>query len=200
MSRQLAEHSRALSISWLKRQGAFNNGLTSGSVTWSYGSDSTKNSIGYIISIGGDDEYINLKYTFTNSDGSKQDMDYKIQLVSTHCNYGGKRYWFICPLTKEGRYCGRRVGVIYSIGKYFGCRHCGEIAYRSQMQSDRYKGFISIPDIEQAERKIKRRHYKDKHTKKYKKLMKMQDKFHWQLIRAAAKFDPKFKRIADLYK
>lgn len=46
------------------------------------------------------------------------------------CNYGGRRPWFICGN------CGRRVAVLYGAGKYFACRHCYDLTYRSSQESD----------------------------------------------------------------
>ncbi|MCA9947859.1 MAG: hypothetical protein KC449_30465, partial [Anaerolineales bacterium] len=53
------------------------------------------------------------------------------------CNFGGHRYWFICPLTANGRYCGRRVGKLYLApgSRYFACRHCQNLTYRSSQES-----------------------------------------------------------------
>lgn len=201
MSKQIAEHSNTLRINWLKKQGILDGGYKSGAITWTSGMSENKSSIGYSVLTGGDDEYINLRYTQTdNYSGKKTDLDYKVPLVSTPCNYGGKRYWFECPISKDGKLCGRRVGVLFLIGKYFGCRHCGEIAYYSQMQSEQYKGFVSIPDIEEAEKKVKRYYYKGKPTKKYRRLEKLNDKFRWQMIKMASRLDSRLKRIVDLNK
>ena len=52
-----------------------------------------------------------------------------ISIEATPCNFGGLRYWFWCP-------CGRRVGVVYSPGKYWRCRHCYNITYQSSNDSD----------------------------------------------------------------
>jgi len=192
MSKAIAEQSNSLSIFWLKKY-IISDGYKSGVITWIFGASENKNSIGYAAVIDEDESYISLRYTYTDrNSGNKEDMDYKIELTTTPCNYGGKRYWFICPLSKNGKYCGRRVGVIYLIGKYFGCRHCGEIAYNSQMQSDRYKGFVSIPDIEKAEKEIKRYYYKGKPTKKYRKLIRLNEKFDRGLLRTTAKLDKRF--------
>lgn len=47
-------------------------------------------------------------------------VSYSVELDTTHCNYGGKRYWFPCPI------CKKRVAKIYlpPKGKYFACRTC----------------------------------------------------------------------------
>ena len=48
-------------------------------------------------------------------------------LTSTHPNYGGFRYWFLCPS------CRRRVRKLYLTlcSKYFLCRHCQNLTYTS---------------------------------------------------------------------
>lgn len=56
------------------------------------------------------------------------DVDYPIGLERTPCHFGGERVWFRCP----GRGCGRRVAKLYSVGRYYVCRHCGNLVYESQ--------------------------------------------------------------------
>ena len=48
----------------------------------------------------------------------------------TPCNFGGYRPWLICM------HCGGRVAVLYLRGKYFACRHCHDLTYRSCQESD----------------------------------------------------------------
>ncbi|MFH1353826.1 MAG: hypothetical protein ABIH36_00905 [bacterium] len=199
MPKAIAEQSNSLNIFWLKKQGYFLKGgsMRGGTVTWSYGMSDSKSSIGIWVVVGMKDEpnYIKLNYTHTDHwTGEKSEMDYRIGLATTPCNYGGMRYWFICPLTKGGRHCGRRVGVIYSIGKWFGCRHCGEIAYNSQMSGGRFRGSsVCIPDIEKAELEVKRYYYGGKPTRKYRRVLKMDEKLNMSFILMAARFDKRFK-------
>lgn len=61
---------------------------------------------------------------------------YSIGLVATPCYFGGKRWWFICPLMKDGVVCGRRAGKLYLGEKYLGCRHCYSLTYRSCQTHD----------------------------------------------------------------
>lgn len=57
-------------------------------------------------------------------------------LVSTPCRYGGTRWWFLCPLSIDGKSCNRRVTTLYFVdGSGFGCRHCHDLAYRSSRES-----------------------------------------------------------------
>lgn len=192
MAKQVAEHSNRLSIFWLKKHGYLHKDYSynAGNIKWTYGESDEGSNISFSVSRddwGKPEEktYIKLIYTYTdNWSGEKESMNYEIKLASTLCNFGGKRYWFICPLVKNGNYCGRRVGVLYNFGKWFGCRHCGNIAYNSQMQSERYKGFVSIPDIERAEKEVKRCYYKGKPTKKYERVLRLNEKFEYSLFKS----------------
>ena len=56
-----------------------------------------------------------------------QSYRYPIQLTKTSCNYGGHRYWWLCPS------CSKRVAVLYCAGTYV-CRHCIGANYHSQLQ------------------------------------------------------------------
>lgn len=49
----------------------------------------------------------------------------QINLTSTKCNFGGKRYWFVCS------YCSARVGALYRpIGdSEYACRFCKRLSY-----------------------------------------------------------------------
>jgi hypothetical protein len=109
-----------------------------------------------------------VSYTLTVRDGSgsfrllyqlgeaKTSFDYRIRLVTTACHLGGVRWWFICPLVRSGVACERRVRKLYLCGKYFGCRHCHNLTYRSRQESDSRvyalarAGLDAIPRIEGA--------------------------------------------------
>ena len=66
-------------------------------------------------------------------------VDYRVCLTTTRPRFGGLRWWFVCPLTKAGRPCTRRVGKLYLPpgGHYFGCRHCHDLTYESVQQHDK---------------------------------------------------------------
>ncbi len=84
----------------------------------------------------GDGIYLTLQYTLRRED-DEQHVTEKILLENTRPHFGGRRWWFTCPLRVGGRYCGRRVGKLYLPpgGKYFGCRHCYELTYTSCQES-----------------------------------------------------------------
>lgn len=194
MPRAIAEQSNAFKISFLKKHGYLNKDYSymSGGISWSFGYSEKKNSINYSVhrdnwETNRDEAYVRLKYMHTDYwTGEKSDMDFKIPLTTTPCYFGGVRYWFVCPLFKNGQYCGRRVGVLYAIGKWFGCRHCGRIAYNSQFEGKRFRfGSIAEPDVERAYNEVKRRYYNGKITRKYERYLRLRDKMNNTWINVA---------------
>jgi hypothetical protein len=187
MAKNTAESSLAFSTSFLKKYGYLNKDYShmSGTASWSHEYSESKSKIGFYIERSDwgtpqEKVYMNLHYGYTDGwNGEKEDMNFRIDLTTTPCHYGGARYWFVCPLTKSGTYCGNRVGVLYAIGKWFGCRKCGNIAYSSQMRGGRYRGSsVCLPDIDKLEGEIKTYYYAGKPTRKHKRLTKMKDKFY----------------------
>ncbi len=78
--------------------------------------------------------------------------DYYVDMVRTGCNYGGGRWWFRCPVSVDGVYCGNRCSKLYLPGgaSFFGCRHCYDLTYRSCQESHKYDrvfGYIDNVDI-----------------------------------------------------
>ena len=178
-NRAEADGLKKIDVRFLKKLGYF-KGWSSGTLTWTHGYSGSKSSISIQTSILEGDEYLRLTYTQTDRDTiEKTDFDYKVQLVTTPCNYGGKRYWFICPLVKSNRYCGRRVGVLYKAGNYFGCRHCYHLTYSSRKANRHYKLYhlFRILDIDMRVEKIretmKKFFYAGKPTRKMRQIMKL---------------------------
>lgn len=163
---------------WLKKYG-YLDGWKSGGIEWTSGWSGTKSSISITVSTMDGDNYIRFQYSQTDNNGEKTEFDYKARLVSTDCSYGGKRWWFICPLTKKGVACNRLVGVLYKDGDYFGCRHCYELTYKSKNENrkSKYYHLFRILDtsqkIEEIEDKMKREFYAGKPTRKYRRVMKI---------------------------
>ena len=94
--------------------------------------------------------------------------EYKVRLTRTKCYIAGWRYWFICPLEA----CGRRVRVLYKPPdeKYFGCRHCHNLIYRSQCLSGldkKYGKIISNIDLQEKEYSFKKRFHGGLPTRRY---------------------------------
>ncbi len=124
-----------LDINKLKRDGMLAlNSWQSGSLAWTrVGTGEETGSIGYETNtLDKNDMWMRVHYTHTshyNDEPNK--MDYKIKLETTQPNYGGKRLWFICPLTHE------RAGVLFSPpgSKWFASRHAYNLKYQSQSRS-----------------------------------------------------------------
>jgi hypothetical protein len=89
---------------------------------------------------------LTLEYTVTNREDKKTEIKEPIRITYTRPNYGGKRWWFHCPLIKNGRPCNRRVGRLYlpSGGNYFGCRHCYDLTYTSCQDSHKYDRLYAL--------------------------------------------------------
>ena len=70
-----------------------------------------------------------LNYRTRQNGGEWEEIEDQILFYWTPCNFGGKRQWFLCPD------CKKRVAIIYG-GKYFRCRHCHNLTYSSQQESE----------------------------------------------------------------
>ncbi len=85
---------------------------------------------------------LGLRLNYAVSDrGSttKHQMQYVVEVTSTRCRFGGRRFWLRCPLPRNGGTCKRRVLRLYLPpgGKMFGCRHCHNLAYQVCQEHDR---------------------------------------------------------------
>jgi hypothetical protein len=67
-------------------------------------------------------------------------VEQRVPITWTPCRLGGRRPWFRCAVYCGGRYCGRRVALLYTAGELFACRQCYGLAYASQQESLRYRG------------------------------------------------------------
>lgn len=137
MAKDTCDGYKNISIHTLKRLKML-DGYYNGYIKWTCRGEET-GSCGLEVDLS--DSFVRFTYTQTNREtGNKRKFDYKTTLTSTPCYFGGRRYWFICPLTVRGQPCQRRVETLYLVGDWFGCRHCHDLAYDSQQQN--YTGFI----------------------------------------------------------
>jgi hypothetical protein len=92
-------------------------------------------SIAYLV-VGSPPSSIRLIYSITSRGGERQDMDYPVNLTTTLAPWGALRWWFICPAVG----CARRVAVLYLPpgSKYFACRHCYNLTYRSCQEQHQF--------------------------------------------------------------
>ena len=83
------------------------------------------------IQLRSESDRVVLIYRTRDRSGEWQPMEYTVYLDWTDCNLGGRRAWFLCP----ARGCGRRVAILYA-GSIFACRHCHNLAYECQRETD----------------------------------------------------------------
>lgn len=114
--------------------------ITRGSLHWTYASKK-RCSIGYEIDTQDTTGWVRLSYT-TKVRGEAVAMDYRQGLEAVPRHFGGVQWYFVCQLTNNGRYCGRRARKLYSPpgGRYFGCRRCYGLTYTSCQESHQRDG------------------------------------------------------------
>jgi hypothetical protein len=133
--KRTTESCSAIDTTYLRRWGLLVPGIRwSGELSWTRGGAAEPHSrVSYVLTAGEADGTLRLTYTVVVS---KERFDYSVRLVATPCHFGGVRWWFVCPLARTGVVCGRRVRKLYLSGRYFGCRHCHDLTYRSRQESD----------------------------------------------------------------
>ena len=138
---------RYLDILELQRANIFNKAIgTIWTITWSFRGKKIA-SIAYKVEADREDPTaLRFIYTITDKDtGKKQNFNYSVSVVATPCYFGGKRWWFICPLVANGQACQRRCRIIYLPpgAEYFGCRECHRLTYESRQRHREkfYEGF-----------------------------------------------------------
>ena len=118
------EDHRRIDVRWLKKHRLLRPGNI-GSLTWTR-EEAPAGSIGYRMEA----DCMILNYRCQVNGGAWQKVEQKIHFDRTQCNFGGYRKWFLCPK------CGKRVAVLYGAGKYFLCRHCYDLCYTSQQETE----------------------------------------------------------------
>lgn len=75
-----------------------------------------------------DQNNLTLMYTLRDDLDSLRTVRQEIDLHVSECHFGGLRTYFICPK------CGRKVMALYFSTKYFYCRSCCNLTYKSQQE------------------------------------------------------------------
>ncbi len=169
---------KKLEIWWLLRDMKNRARKTS---TISFGTDGAHGSVGCQIFLWTPKPYVRFYYFQTHvTTGEKKKFDYEIPLTKTPCPFGGYRYWFVCPMTRDGANCGRRVGVLYLDDAYFACRHCHDLTYSSRIRNRRGTSGAMVGFLEsdmrarELQQHIKRVLYAGKPTKKQQRLWQLE--------------------------
>lgn len=138
--RPIAEHCLRIDLAWMLRRGLVKVGTSqAGTLSWSC-NGSPSGSIGYqaLMHEPGSER---LKLTYTRGKGDDAErVNQTIALTFTQPNYGGKRWWMICP------YRGIRVGKLYLPpgGDRFASRKAWRLGYQSQRDAARDRPFQQL--------------------------------------------------------
>lgn len=203
MSKSEADYCKKIEIWWLLKN-MDRRGISFKNTTVSWGPDGCYGNISVRVNLWNDEKYVNLNYTQTdNYTGDKKDFDYRIPIIETPCHFGGVRHWFKCPLYRNGIYCGRRVGVIYKDGDWFGCRHCNNLTYSSRKLSGIAKSFgklATLPEVEKLMKSVGRTHYRGKPTRKYRRYLRIEDQSETGFIAMTMMLGNKFNKLKSTHK
>ena len=131
------EDGLTLCVNDLVRKGAIIPGsVTNGGWRWSYAGRPLAH-IGYEADMRYPGmETMRLIYT-TNG----QSVNYLIRLVATSPNFGGRRWWFVCPIVRRDGKPPYRVGKLHLPPgqRYFGSRRAYDLTYTSCRESGQFR-------------------------------------------------------------
>ena len=138
--RPTADMSKKVDLGWMIRTGKATPGQwISGSLSWSFGGQPA-GSISYVANMEDpQDSYLRLNF-WRGSGDDREQVEQKVRLVFTEPNYGGRRWWMICP------YKGIRVAKLYmpNGGDRFASRKAWRLAYNSQRVAHRDRPFEKL--------------------------------------------------------
>jgi hypothetical protein len=100
-----------------------------------------------------------LRFSYTASiRGKDVPVEYTVQTVTGPCGFVRFRRWFLCPLEVHGVPCRRRVSKLYLPpgAKYFGCRHCYNLTYRSRKKHNKTRDMLKKLPVGEMIRKLSR--------------------------------------------
>jgi hypothetical protein len=112
--------------------------ISGGTLTWRNRLGERILSVGYWLEFKAEDQRVVHLAQKVEADGTETRFVEPILLSSTVPNFGGVRWWFICPLIEDGLACKRRVKKLFlPPGEtYFGCRACYRLTYESAQSHD----------------------------------------------------------------
>lgn len=74
-------------------------------------------------------------------------VEQRVLITWTACHLGGQRPWFVCSVSHQGRFCGRRAAVLYGASELFACRLCYGLAYASQQETAMHRWIGQAQEI-----------------------------------------------------
>lgn len=138
--RPTADMSKRIDISWMIRTGRAKPGQhMSGVLSWNIGGEPA-GSISYVADMT--DSYASeLRLAYVRGEGAEREsVTQNIRLTFTEPNYGGRRWWMVCP------YRGNRVGKLYlpNGGDRFAGLRAWRLGYNSQRVASRDRPFEKL--------------------------------------------------------
>lgn len=126
--------------SMLKKRALVPGSLTSGSWHWFYPGQEPHATIRYVSDMSDQDQAsVRLMYS-----ANGESMNYVVRLVSTVPQFGGRRWWFVCPLARKDGGPPRRVANLHLPPgqRYFGSRDAYGLTYRSSQENGAHRGLF----------------------------------------------------------
>src|SRR6516162_2154104 len=111
--------------------------------SWTYGGDSAGS---IMVQVECAAVLLSYRSCYSGSDDWKS-IEQRVPIRLTACHFGGVLPWFVCPVYRNGRYCGRRAAVLYCAGELFACRRCYGLAYESQQETPMRRGVFQAQKI-----------------------------------------------------
>lgn len=138
--RPTANAAKKIDLAWMIRTGRAKPGKwVSGSLSWSWGS-TPAGSISYVANMEDvSASYLRLMY-WSGGGADRQHMEQVVRLIFTEPNFGGRRWWMMCP------YSGRRAAKLYmpAGGDRFASRNAWKLGYQSQRVARRDRPFEKL--------------------------------------------------------
>ncbi len=139
--RPTVEDGLTVNLPLMLRKGWMRDGATgAGSLTWSRNGEQFS-AIGYSYSLADpNDAWLKLTYTRTRQSDGCCNVEQLVRLTSTSPNYGGRRWWMLCPFK------GKRVAKLHlpSGGDKFASREAWRLGYHSQRIAHRDRAFEKL--------------------------------------------------------
>ena len=140
------EECHSVDVRYLCKNGSLKPGCRF-SLRWSW-ADRKTGSIRGVVEGYKRPERVVLLYRYRSGLGVEwEDVRETVPIEWTPCTFGGVRPWFVCPGVINGVRCGRRAAILYGPGKYFLCRHCYDLRYKSQRENKIYRALHRAQNI-----------------------------------------------------